>query len=116
MRATLLVVAVLLGAFRVSGLFGTFDALHPIWTQVFKDTAHLFVGGVIGGAVALRSVQATLGKEILARTSTQETGYQVLSWIRGGVVSTRTFLVRTAVVLSVLETVCAVLSRTVFAR
>lgn len=83
MRALLITAAVCLGAIRVLGLFGVFLGVHPIWLQVFKDVAHLYTGGVIGAAIACR--RHAVGDHRL--------------------------LVRLAVGLSVLETVCAVLSR-----
>lgn len=97
MRAFLITAAAALGAVRVLGLFGLFDGLHPVWLQVFKDTAHLFVGAVIGAAVVYRTYLVSPHGGSLGERS-----------------SPYTLLVRLAVGLSVLETVCAVLQRVVF--
>lgn len=53
MPALIYLTAAALGLLRVVGLFGLF-AGHPLLFQVFKDAAHLYVGGLIGAAVLAR--------------------------------------------------------------
>lgn len=115
MRALLVVVAVSLGLLRVLGLFGTFEGLNPVWLQVFKDAAHLFVGGVIGAAIACRLIRTTVGQAMLA-SSSEAPSYHKLAAVFHTIRPWHTFLVKVAVTLSVLETVCAVLSLTVLKR
>ena len=106
MRPAILLVALVLALVRVLGVFGLFDGLHPIAFQIFKDVAHLFVGGLIGGAVVLRFVRFYLSAMILSPNATP--GTWALHKAPG---QYETFLRNLAVILSVIETICAVVPR-----
>jgi hypothetical protein len=103
MRPLILLVALNLALVRVLGVFGLFDGWHPIVFQIFKDAAHLFVGGLIGGAVMARFIGFYLAAMILSPNATPGT------WaLSKSVREYERFLRNHAVILSVVETICAV--------
>lgn len=103
MRPMILLAGLVLALVRVAGVFGLFDGHAPILFQCFKDAAHLFVGGLIGGAVMARWVRWFLSALILQPNS--QPGLHALSYTFR---QYERFLRNMAVIMSVIETICAV--------
>lgn len=103
MRPLVLLVAFVLALIRVLGVFGLFENHPPILFQIFKDAAHLFVGGLIGAAVLARWVRLYM-QTVILQTQAPPGSWAFHKELR----ATEDYLKWTAIVLSVVETICAV--------
>lgn len=103
MRPLILFAAFVFALLRVMGVFGLFDGHAPVLFQIFKDAAHLFVGGLIGAAMLCRWVRQFTGAVVMSSQA------QPGTWaFNKSVHETEDYLKWTAIVLSVIETICAV--------